>query len=276
MKRIYGQRTDYPIEKISDSAYRIDEFCGANIYLIVGTTQALLIDCGTGYGDLLGKVREITSLPITLVCTHAHVDHIGGRGQFEKLYVHEEDICNFNKLQGGKLIRKGFVLSQKLIPEVKKYSISTKDIKKGPYKTEWVGIKEGHEFDLGDRIIKVKHLPGHSLGSIALIDDKDKICYIGDNACLALWLFVPHHATVEDWVPTGEWIRSMADDYKLYWGHADGVMTKELVDLNLQEAHEVLKKKNSFFNFVKGYPKIDQFGKCLIYTTRKIHNKKKK
>lgn len=29
-----------------------------------------------------------------------------------------------------------------------------------------VGVEEGHEFPLGDRVVRVLHLPGHSPGSL--------------------------------------------------------------------------------------------------------------
>lgn len=84
-------RTDYPIRKIADDTYMISDFGIANCYLLIGEERALLIDCGLGIGDIKGAVEKITDKPITVVATHGHVDHAGGDGQFEKIYVHTLD-----------------------------------------------------------------------------------------------------------------------------------------------------------------------------------------
>ena len=46
-------------------------------YLVVGEEKALLIDTGFGIYSLKEKVRGITELPVTVVNTHAHPDHMG-------------------------------------------------------------------------------------------------------------------------------------------------------------------------------------------------------
>lgn len=271
--KVYGKRTDYPIEKLGESTYRINEFDGANCYLIVGKTEALLIDTGVGVGDLKGAVRKITDLPVTVVATHAHVDHLGGYSQFERVFVHNADICRFNRWQTGVFVRKFFVLTQSQMP---KYGVKLSDVKRNGCKTEWVGIEDGHRFDLGDRVITVKHIPGHTEGSIALIDDKAKNVFVGDNCCPMLWLFLPHHTSVEDWLPSGQWIRGLFDEYKVYWGHMSGKLTKETADYSVSLAQTLLKRKNSLFSIIKVYPKFDQNSGYIVYTSGTIHNKKRK
>ena len=41
-------------------------------------------------------------------------------------------------------------------------------------------VEEGHVFDLGDRSLRVVHLPGHTPGSIGLIDERARILFTGD------------------------------------------------------------------------------------------------
>ena len=71
--------------------HMISDFGIANCYLLIGEERALLIDCGLGIGDIKGAVEKITDKPILVVATHGHVDHAGGDGQFEKIYVHTLD-----------------------------------------------------------------------------------------------------------------------------------------------------------------------------------------
>lgn len=48
--------------------------------LVIGTEKALLFDTMTGLGDLLGAVRELTDLPLSVVNSHGHFDHVGATG----------------------------------------------------------------------------------------------------------------------------------------------------------------------------------------------------
>lgn len=53
----------------------------ANVGLVVGTDRALLVDTGAGPVQaawLLDRVRELTTLPLLVVNTHAHFDHVFG------------------------------------------------------------------------------------------------------------------------------------------------------------------------------------------------------
>jgi glyoxylase-like metal-dependent hydrolase (beta-lactamase superfamily II) len=49
-------------------------------------------------------------------------------------------------------------------------------------------VIDGKIFDLGDRKIEVIHVPGHTPGSICLLDRKDNVVYTGDNDNTLVWL----------------------------------------------------------------------------------------
>ncbi len=61
------------------------------MYLVIGQDSALLIDTGTGAGNLLECVRTITTLPLIVVNTHGHPDHAGSNYRFEEIYAHSLD-----------------------------------------------------------------------------------------------------------------------------------------------------------------------------------------
>ena len=83
---------NYHIEELTTGVFRIEEFGLGTIYLVKGSKKGLLIDTGTGVADLKGVVEEILDTPYDIVLTHGHMDHVGGIGQFNKIYVHEKDI----------------------------------------------------------------------------------------------------------------------------------------------------------------------------------------
>ena len=47
-------------------------------YLILGTRQAMLFDTGMGISDIQKVTAELTQLPIVVLNSHTHVDHVGG------------------------------------------------------------------------------------------------------------------------------------------------------------------------------------------------------
>ena len=70
-----------PYYEFADGIYEIDEFDCVSVFVIVGSTRALVIDCGTGIGDLRWVIEnKITDKPYDVVATHNHGDHIGGAG----------------------------------------------------------------------------------------------------------------------------------------------------------------------------------------------------
>ena len=57
-------------------------------YLVLGSDRAALIDTGMGLAISGRLVEEITPLPISVIQSHAHNDHIGGAWQFEDVGIH--------------------------------------------------------------------------------------------------------------------------------------------------------------------------------------------
>ena len=72
--------------RVSEHAYtRPLEGWKANVGVVVGKQRALLVDTGAGPEQaqrLLGMVRNLTDLPLVVVNTHAHFDHVYGNAFF--------------------------------------------------------------------------------------------------------------------------------------------------------------------------------------------------
>lgn len=255
-----------PVKEICDGVYLLDEFSGTNCYLVVGNKKALLIDCGTGVADLKGTVESITSLPLEVIATHCHVDHVGGAGAFEKIYIHYADLAFINKFQFSVPMRKAFTFGA---GHMKSQGVKVSDVKKGEYKTKIIPIDESFRLDLGGKEIRIKHTPGHTKGSIAIIDETDKIIFSGDNVCDALWLHLPGSTSIEEWLPSAEWLYSMSEDYRIFWGHRDAELTGEYILQVISWGKEILalSKKNAFLSRVKQYPERSD---GIVYRTGKV------
>jgi len=79
----------FEVYKITDSIYAIYEmgqFEEVISYLILGEKRALLFDTGIGVGDIGTLVAALTDLPVSVLNSHTHYDHVGGNHYFEKIY----------------------------------------------------------------------------------------------------------------------------------------------------------------------------------------------
>jgi len=138
----------YILSQLDDESWIIDDD-GARIFIFLGNDKALLVDSGYGKGDLKGTVAGLTSLPIILVNTHADFDHTGGNSQFGPAHMHPAEFARYHDAEG-----KGLAVSP---------------------------LWEGDIIDLGSRRFEVILTPGHTPGSIALLDEENRILISGDS-----------------------------------------------------------------------------------------------
>jgi len=177
-----------PYYECRDGIYEIDEFDCSSCFLIIGDRSALLIDTGIGIGDLKWLIENrITDKPYEVVASHNHGDHIGGAGQFEKMWIHPLDRDLNDPMTAPTMeFRKAYT---ELIRnrEHKNYAYDPeKDLI--PWKApDLQMLADGQEFDLGNRVVTAYHCPGHTAGEMVFLDHKTRTLLCGD-ACNCNWL----------------------------------------------------------------------------------------
>ena len=85
----------FSIEKIDDSTYAISEYKHweeTHCYLLLGIERAVLIDTSLGVSNIKSVVDSLTSLPVLVITTHIHWDHIGGHRYFKDFAVYENEV----------------------------------------------------------------------------------------------------------------------------------------------------------------------------------------
>ena len=65
-------------------------------YLILGRERALLFDTGMGIGDLRALTSKLTTLPVTVLNSHTHNDHVGDNWQFDTVYGMDTEFTRQN------------------------------------------------------------------------------------------------------------------------------------------------------------------------------------
>jgi len=135
------------IIKINDNTWRIEDN-GVRFFLLAGTEKALLIDSGMNTPNAKQIAASITNLPVMLLNTHGDPDHISGNGSFDCFYMHPDEEDNY-RAHGG---------TGSILP------VNDKDI-----------------IELGNRPLKILFIPGHTPGSIAVLDVNYRVLISGDS-----------------------------------------------------------------------------------------------
>lgn len=139
----------YTTTKIMKNFYSIELHDMVRCFLLLGEREALLVDTCTGEGDLKAVVEEITKLPVTVVFTHADRDHIGAAKHFERRLMHPSEFDYY----------------------------ASKNEEPAAMEALW----EDDILDIGTFRFEVILLPGHTPGSIALLEEEKRFLIGGDS-----------------------------------------------------------------------------------------------
>lgn len=188
----------YNIEKISRKKYdiyKIYERFEAAMYLVCGKEKACLIDTAYGLNDLAEIAASLTDLPVTVVNTHGHIDHVLGNHYFERVYMHPADKYLYKEITDGF----AEMITEQWVKETYGEFIKNVD-PDNIYFPDAEDINDGEVIDLGDKVLKIVAIPGHTPGSIMLIDPDEKICFSGDSILERPWLFLEESLPVSTYL----------------------------------------------------------------------------
>lgn len=144
------------VTKFFDDLYIIDDN-RVRAFLIVQEDQALLIDTGFSDSDFVLKAKEITDLPLKVVLTHGDLDHSGNLKYFDQCYLHPDD----------RLLIKDEIQFNDLL--------------------------DGDKIIIGNYHFEVISIPGHTYGSIALLERNKKLLLPGDSVQIGpIYMFGSH------------------------------------------------------------------------------------
>ena len=202
------------VKQINDHIWLLNDNDESTGYLVTGSKRGLVIDTMTGYGNVRKVAEEITDLPLTVVNTHGHPDHIYGNVYFEKVYIHPADIP----------VAERFYQDPDFVAAISKMN---------QHPAEFLTVTEGDVFDLGGLSLEVYELPGHTPGGIVLLDRKDRILFSGDSILEQTWMQLPECLPMEQFLASLDKIQKMQEEFDyLLTGH-----NLELVDASFCEIH---------------------------------------
>jgi glyoxylase-like metal-dependent hydrolase (beta-lactamase superfamily II) len=171
----------------------VDPFLESNVWHVSGGDRDLVVDTANGIGALAPAIDALREeRPVIAVATHGHFDHVGGLYEFADRRCHPDD--GGMPLPGPlRLLRPDFPAW--LVGEFTYYGLPTPpDIAltavpddsfdatswSTPAAVPTTFVDEGDVIDLGDRELEVLHTPGHTPGSICLLDARNGVLFSGD------------------------------------------------------------------------------------------------
>lgn len=164
------------------SEQHVDPGVACNIWHIAGRDRDVLIDSGLGVVPLSGTVAELTDRPVLAVASHTHFDHVGSLHEFDERLCHRAEAHILTTPNPQNTVWSAFramVPPEDSVTALPFTGFSFDDYKIRPAPPTQL-IDEGDELDLGDRLLKVFHLPGHSPGSVALYEEATRTLFTGD------------------------------------------------------------------------------------------------
>jgi glyoxylase-like metal-dependent hydrolase (beta-lactamase superfamily II) len=147
-------------------------------YLVLGTHKGLLFDTGMGIGDIRKLVAGLTTLPVSVLNSHTHNDHVGDNWRFTDIYGMDTDFTRANA-KGSREDAQAEIAPGQICGELPT-GFNSQDYATKPFRiSHW--LHDGDKIALGGRSLQIIATPGHTPDSIALWDEKNGLLFTGDT-----------------------------------------------------------------------------------------------
>lgn len=164
--------------RIGNGLWAVHEIDRTLIYIYCGKNKVLLLDTGFGLLDLKQLLKELCpNKKILAVNTHAHGDHTGGNGQFDEIWTGMGDrrkAASGLSPEETELFREHFFRDCPYLDRETAERWSPEPAK------NTFGLKDSDVLDLGGITLEVLETPGHTKGSICLLDRENGRLFTGD------------------------------------------------------------------------------------------------
>jgi glyoxylase-like metal-dependent hydrolase (beta-lactamase superfamily II) len=182
LERVLPDESWFEIYRIRPGVFALYEpkqFEEVISYLILGEKRALLFDTGLGVGRISAVVARITTLPITVINSHSHFDHVGGNAEFQDIWNRDLPFTLQNMHGETNAYSRDTLAPERLCGAL------PSGAKSGSYSTRpWKGthiLRDGERVDLGGRVLEVIFTPGHTPDSLIIFDRANGLLFTGDT-----------------------------------------------------------------------------------------------
>ena len=196
------------IVKINENTWRIEDG-GVRFFLLAGEEKALLVDSGMQIRNAREIAENLVDLPVELLNTHADPDHIASNHEFDSFYMNPAEASNYYKTHKG---------TGTIIP-----------------------VTDGDIIDLGGRKLEIITLPGHTPGSIAVLDKNARALFSGDPIQDGSIFMFGVHREMHAYILSLEKLEKHRDRFdKIYPSHGTCPIEPKLIDALRDGAKRIL------------------------------------
>lgn len=212
------------IIQINEDTWRMEDN-GVRFFLLTGTAGALMIDSGMRTPNAREIAESITNLPLQLLNTHADPDHISGNGTFDSVFMSPMEETLYRSRGGKGIIQP---------------------------------VKNGDIIDLGNRVLEIIDLPGHTPGSIAILDSKHRVLIGGDSIQDGRIFMFGEHRNMEKYIESLSKLSQYESRFDtIYPSHSTFPVSTKLIPQLISGAKQILSGE------AEGKV-IDMFGKSVM------------
>lgn len=195
---------------------------GVQMYLVIGSHTAALIDSGFGVADTLRTfVETMVNVPVICLVGHGHPDHAGAAGLFDTVYMNERDkdllpVSLSYERRMGDVFGDGSDADPEVFAYCQKHIVPAE-------KFHYENMDDGDVFELGGAQLEVFAIPGHTQGSLAFLNREQNYALISDAFSFRSALVnLPAEKRVgitayRDGI--ARFLKEIQEDTALYWGH---------------------------------------------------------
>lgn len=212
------------IIRMNENTWRIEDSM-VRMFLLTGTKEALLIDSGMNTSNAKEIAESITDLPVKLINTHADGDHISGNETFGEFYMHPKEEVNY-RFRGK---------TGTIIP-----------------------VQQGDIIELGDRPLEIIDLPGHTPGSIAILDVRNRVLIGGDSIQNGRIFMFGEHRNLSDYITSLEKLSAYEGRFDtVYASHSSVEVAPDIIPKLIAGAKQILAGEATG-------EEIDMFGNSVL------------
>lgn len=176
----------FEVYTVAPGVYAIHEprqYETVTAFLVVGTQRAVLFDSGLGVASIRSVVGRLTTLPVTVLNSHTHFDHVGGNREFTDVRNLDLPFSRANaRGEAGEALQRYAreTLAEDRVCGSLPAGVASRDYAMPTW--EAAGhVSDGERLDLGGRTLEVLATPGHTPDSLCLLDAENGLLLTGDT-----------------------------------------------------------------------------------------------